>query len=114
MSDEIRPALSADEWERGAYDGVDVSARQRTASLTGRPRLDIEVRSSPIGSDVLGDPRDLLALAALALYGQPFGFTWDDVRACRDDLNHYVEDREEMLRTLAAKIAALLPPREEG
>ena len=106
MSDEIRPALSADEWERGAYDGVDVSARQRTASLTGRPRLDIEVRSSPIGSDVLGDPRDLLALAALALYGQPFGFTWEDVDLLRQP---YIN-----MPNLAARIAALLPPREEG
>ena len=44
---------------------------------------------------------DRHGLAALCLYGQPFGFTWDDV-AMLEDL-----DRPD----LASRIAALLPPK---
>ena len=54
-------------------------------------------------------------VAALALYGQPFGFTWEDVRRIRqtahlDDCMDY--ERADLLN-LADRIAALLPPREE-
>ncbi len=44
------------------------------------------------------------AIAALALHAQPFGFAWDDV----DLLTEHVE----AVRFLAARIAALLPPRQ--
>lgn len=48
-------------------------------------------------------------LGAVALQGQPFGFTWADVEALRawDPRNYEAE-----LRNLADRIAALLPPRE--
>jgi len=60
--------------------------------------------------------------AALALYGQPFGFTWEDVDALRRVAGlsgHGVrcaEDEAAVSLALAAatKLAALLPPREEG
>lgn len=64
-------------------------------------------------------------LAALALHGQPFGFTWADVdelaeldmviqlipnstKGARADQRRAVE----AVRSLQARIAALLPPRE--
>lgn len=66
------------------------------------------------------------ALAALALEGQPFGFTHDDV----DQLHHAADvlsaaagsthestvpqPSAEALRALAGRIAALLPPRAPG
>lgn len=85
---EIRPALDAEDWEwvsgRGPLPGID----------PGR------------WSDH--------ALAALALHGQPFGFTWEDV-----DLLHEIKFRNEaeadelglLAKSLADRIAALLPPR---
>lgn len=57
------------------------------------------------------------AVAAAALYRQPFGFTWQDV----DDIRHAASEpwdgsraigfRDERLALLADRIAALLPPR---
>lgn len=64
------------------------------------------------------DRDDLQAIAALALRGQPFGFTWEDVEAISvyydpasrgHDL--FPRELEARLRDLAARIAALLPPR---
>lgn len=69
---------------------------------------------------------EMHALAALALHGQPFGFTWEDVDAiyrimgaAEDPSRWYgattVEDRaavEHAASRAAARIAALLPPRE--
>jgi hypothetical protein len=55
-------------------------------------------------------------LAAIALYGQPFGFTWEDVDLLRDYGSYFDDGAErniDELHSLAARIAALLPPREE-
>jgi predicted nucleic acid-binding protein len=54
------------------------------------------------------------ATAAVALNGEPFGFTWEDVEILRAS----TEDPEvayvnyHRLRDLAVRIEALLPPRE--
>jgi hypothetical protein len=52
------------------------------------------------------------ALAALALYGQPFGFTHEDVVLLRSS-SWDVEEGGEALRMLASRIKALLPPEKE-
>lgn len=70
-------------------------------------------------------PADLLATAALALYGQPFGFRRDDVVWLRDAANEirigryamrgfYEEPTpmEKLLHSIADRIAALLPPEQ--
>jgi hypothetical protein len=49
------------------------------------------------------------ALAALALHGQPFGFTHDDVRALRR-LADGPSEAARRLRDIAARLEALLPP----
>ena len=54
------------------------------------------------------------AIAALALHGQPFGFTREDVtillsEAEQNELDGF-EDVGVILRSLAARIEALLPP----
>lgn len=53
------------------------------------------------------------ALAALAMHGQPFGITTEDVRALRraaDDVAERTPDDAARLRDLAARFASLLPP----
>ena len=72
------------------------------------------------------DGRACKALAALALRDQPFGFTWDDVDALRYYADQNIEDAgpfgegwtsdetakaQSTCRSLADRIAALLPPR---
>lgn len=59
------------------------------------------------------------ALAALGLYGQPFGFTRGDVTVLRDMVyfgrkNGYTVDEDGLvlMASLADRIAALLPPDE--
>jgi hypothetical protein len=51
-------------------------------------------------------------IAALALYGQPFGFTHEDVVLLRSS-SWDVEEGGEALRMLASRIKALLPPEKE-
>lgn len=116
---EIPPALTPDEWRDG-YDSKELSIRQKSAGLDGSKRLAVYVRAWPLGGS-MGDPRDLYALAALCLYGQPFGFTQEEANAlCAclpDEPNAYEESCSPDATTLDAawravqKIRALLPPR---
>jgi hypothetical protein len=67
---------------------------------------------------------DRLDVAALALHGQPFGFTWADVDAIRgaadeaeQEARPYpsgIPEARAPFDSLADRIAALLPPREES
>lgn len=57
-------------------------------------------------------PEDRHALAALALHGQPFGFTWGHVDALREVIADATGANLGPLHDLADRIAALLPPRE--
>ncbi len=84
---EIQPALTPEEW----------AATE-------------EIKAKMI--DRLGSAH---ALAALALYGQPFGFTLDDLR----ELDFLIEaivrewqegDESAFLRSIKSRIEALLPP----
>lgn len=54
---------------------------------------------------------DRHALAALALHGQTFGFTREDVEALRS-LSADLHPNNEPFYSLADRIAALLPPEE--
>jgi hypothetical protein len=66
-------------------------------------------------------PEEEKAIAALAMDGQPFGFTWEDVdrcvdMACEDEAvaahqPHAPAAFRSEWRDLADRIAALLPPR---
>lgn len=101
----------------------------------------LQIRQNGVGSVSIDDGRGnvswrveieqpspaIHALAALALHGQPFGFSWADVAllerladydhreaACLeghvDDFPEVADNREAHVRALAARIAALLPP----
>lgn len=95
---EIKPALSAEEWEDMLSWPYGVSdAIIRPAEMLGYGH---------------NTPEDRHHVAALALHGQPFGFTWDDVDLLRmfsdgDPMEHIRRECND----LADRIAALLPPR---
>ena len=120
MSDsEIRPALSAEEWAkrtvvRGEFmDECKVSGWEKIVAVHN-------------GGDSVYPTPARHALAALCLYQQPFGFSQEDVdllgrladydhgeAACLDGYDNFPEEadrREAHTRSLAARIAALLPP----
>lgn len=94
MSEQIKPALTPEQWE-------------------------LQRQIGPKHEE--GHAGDFLhQMAALFLHGQPFGFTWADVDAIRDLLAEHEgdsfhplpQDERDRVRSLADRIAALLPPRE--
>jgi hypothetical protein len=92
---EIVPALTPEEW---------TEARK---VLEGGTSLDVTAWLS-FGPDANLTRRQQHATASLCLYGQPYGFTQEDV-----ELVLYGDDGPEDMaarRILAAKLAALLPP----
>lgn len=100
MSD-IKPAMTKEEWELPLPD-----------QFNGYIDLDV----SGVVDIVVSGPNDRHRLAAIMLYGQPFGFTREDVGFLRSTIRHFEEagpasyGREEELRSLADRIEALLPP----
>lgn len=133
----IPPALSVDEWQFGRYVSGELEVYMKSPGLDGTKRLEVIVRAHPLGGS-MADPRGLHALAALCLYGQPFGFTQEDVeclRCCAADQRKHMTDWLEVgevdlattgkqrliiaesyrriadwFDSLADRIAALLPP----
>lgn len=114
MADAIAPALSAEEWEK-AKDarfawrmfGWDDGAG---AILHDDGRLEVNWDGAVYDQEMQCVTTSRHALAALALHGQPFGFTREDVRFLRDvDVFAFTEDAQ-MAQSIAARIAALLPP----
>jgi hypothetical protein len=109
MSEGVRPALTPEQW-----------AAQLWESGSEDP-----IQSGPEGVFV-GDcvsvggvetPAARHAIAALALHGESFGFTWADVDLLRTLADNHADRLEGYgvpHRDLADRIAALLPPREEG
>lgn len=133
MPDQIPPALDEREWallRRGhvalqCYDSWDeeVSKTSGVAEVTaGADYLTLTSHQHPDFAD-FSAPADRHALAALCLYGQPFGFDAIDLASVgwairRLDKMLRAEGVEfpasvlelQQLRSLASRIAALLPP----
>jgi hypothetical protein len=131
MNEDIKPALTAEEWKQRSYRAL---GREDTngvligfdARLTddGREFIAENVRRDPDGAEYQADDdfevravgQERHALAALAGHGQPWWFTREDVRALRDDaLFAMIEghaDKHDRLLNLAARLASLLPPEE--
>lgn len=115
MNDEtVRPALTSEEWERLACEtrGEKVALGMDASMAT---MLVVTARTET-GPTLVGT-RQLHQAAALALHDQPFGFTREDVETCRGiadqaDAFRLNAGAEQWLRSLAARIAALLPPEE--
>lgn len=130
MSDKptIPPALTPREWGRMEVEFGD----DGWASLEGLVRCEGGTASEAVlsggmyvgtyGEDGLASGGVNVrrhALAALALHGQPFGFTREDIQHLRwaADLRDRVGVRDAgwtagVLRNLAARIEALLPPED--
>jgi hypothetical protein len=118
----ITPALTAAEWDGFVGPGVRRGNRVITVSRVVKENgyghgqvLVIEAT----GKDNLHVALPFLdadchALAALALHGQPFGFTREDVALLRDEAESEWNGDEmptgRRLLALAARIEALLPP----
>lgn len=124
MAEDTGPALTPEEW---ASKEAEVSSWLRIAVLhDGLLAVSVapddaeatDGDSAPIHMATVGYAERPHALAALALHGQPFGFTWEDVdalRRCADAIEGadggYFDAGSEDLRAVADRIAALLPPR---
>lgn len=108
---EIQPALTADEWSN-----VVVYRGNATHPINFGAHCYDGIHSIPCDPELAGERHKL---AALCLYQQPFGFTQQDVELIRsasvvahcDDIGFDEEELDRLQReSLAARIAALLPP----
>lgn len=121
MDEKIEPALTPEEWKTGKAE------RNGVLVFTGGYRVGLRYVDPQRPHDPYADPTSLdvdgrhalaaLAPAALALRGQPFGFTWEMVDALRECVNgrRWAEihaDRRAAANGAINRIAALLPPRE--
>jgi hypothetical protein len=136
MSDIMQPALTSSEWMIVRAGNGEIRRERDQLSLwrhcEGEPfatEVGISCVTRSVGGALRGNVHvlgeDLHALAALALYGQPFGFTWEMVHvlnrlmeAASDPSDWFGatlgEDRERVYQAAAtaiANIVALLPPR---
>ena len=106
MTDDLRPALTAAEWIQYGND-LEVMA-------------DWAADKRPFGPDrryTMEEKRH--AVAAIALHHHPFGFTHDEARILEEQAKFYDHrafagdvDLAAKIRRIAAKISALLPPKE--
>lgn len=123
MSEKIAAALTAKEWEKTHGQ---ITAHREGAEITvfedGQMLIDN-------GENVGGGKEFRHALAALALYGQPFGFTHEDLIACENGISAIWTQHSQMcqgdseecgcgpesraLHSLADRIQALLPPEKK-
>lgn len=97
MSEPIKSALTAEEWEQRetAYAALDAGGALIIGS-SDKPEI------IPLDEDRHG-------IAALALYGQQFGFTREDVEFLRECC-YELTDEIEKANSLADRIESLLPP----
>lgn len=106
MSDSVSPALTAEEWE--SYLSGEGFGR-RGDGWTVLYAAYSKERPAP----------NVHLSAALALYGQPFGFSWEDVDFLRSKARYERDQHGELIAdafdfdALADRIAALLPPHDE-
>ena len=111
MNPPITPALTPEEWESKEL------AWPTVALSTTGDKGELSVWDGELDDDshfVKVKDSDRHSLAALALHGQPFGFTHEDVALLREEAEgewngaHMEQGRK--LLVLAARIEALLPP----
>ena len=134
MSDEIKPALTADEWKQNRRVGghcvfnsiaIHDSDGRRVATYKEGEAWIVNTHDSGSGADGWGISIEAKhALAAVCLQGHPAGFTWEDVDALRHMIRSYEDESHHIVYggrrpdspydralSLADRIAALLPPR---
>jgi len=123
LNDTVQPALSAEEWEK-AHGDLNVDAGGNIFWGDSVFCIDDDRRAIDL-LDRSGEFSRRHAVAALALHGQPFGFTHRDLEAlsrCADDAERWAAQHGwgdpgdagykamKHVRTIRERIAALLPP----
>lgn len=98
----MKPALTAEEWENAKGEGVQFGNASVILWRTGGT-LSVEPVNEDAGMHL--EPSQRHGLAALALSGQPFGFTREDVEEIRA-----AGPIGGILYSIADRIEALLPP----
>lgn len=100
MTDDIVPALTPEQWE---YE-------HRPLTTTPGGCSNAEFMLSEVCEEWQSPRRPVTrhSLAAIALHGQPFGFTWDDIYTLDRYLGAYGNRLD--VTAVLNKIAALLPP----
>jgi hypothetical protein len=129
MSDQIAPALTPEQWEARDYrqaareiddwakraEGQSADDSTEYVAKLGLSESGCVIVMNRAHDRVLVPPPARAALAAFALAEQPFGFTPEDVAALRSAVEG---DRNagitESLRSLAARLQALLPRAEQN
>ena len=130
MPNSYPPALTPEQWEardyRQAARELDAWAREQGAAAheddateyvakLGLAASGAVVAMNRAHDRVLVPPPARPVLAALALDGQPFGFSRNDVAAVRRAADRGAGPAElEARRDLAARLGALLPPEDAG
>lgn len=123
MSDELKPALTAEEWRRQMRNPYHAFLVNFGRCGCGVPRI-VNLYDPSV------EPKQSHKLAALALHGQPFGFTREDVKdegqayhdavvAARHAGDRGDEEERQRLKEMARRhlhradrIEALLPPED--
>lgn len=112
---EIKPAMTAEEWKHLEF----AIGKQPGDMLFAYIRPENNRLHIGWNGEQLKPVENTAPLAALALYGQPFGFTQEDVRLLEEWRSglmtaNYGRGRgspvERQLASLADRIKALLPP----
>jgi len=105
-----QPAHELDRWA-DAQPGAAGDDRTEYVAKLGLTETGSVVAMNRAHDRVLIPPPARSVLAALALAGQPFGFTTADVRAARSAAERAPDHRAKSeLERLAARLEALLPP----
>jgi hypothetical protein len=82
MPDDLTPALTPEQWAAKRYEWNGTTKRQWESVNVGDDGAEVFVGGEYDFGGVK-QPATRHALAALCLYGQTFGFTWEDVRLLR-------------------------------
>lgn len=108
---EIKAALTPEEWVRLARVMSDDLTDPDDPYTVRRSHAELQFTWGVHGAISVKEAH-LPAVAALALHGQPFGFTWEIHRAL-SEMGHPMQTAESiaLAQRGLALIAALLPPR---
>ncbi len=110
MPDDVKPALTAEEWEGERFETCGADTYDLTA---WRDAGAYHISAAHCGCEISRE--HFHKLAALALHGQPFGFTREDVwwiRAINENWAIDFDGLHKWAASMQSRIEALLPPED--